>query len=410
MLTYQRIYEGSAALFVLFIVLFPKLAGISYMMLLLVFIGGLIKKELKFRWNPTLGLMLTLYLSYVLMKLTKNEPPDAEPYLEYKVALILLPLFFLFRINNLSRANLIPLALITAVLGLALAGLINAFMIYSDAMDCSVFAGSYFSFIHHPTYFSAYAFTAMIIVSSWSKNTSERKTRWVLRSLFFILCLVQFLCASLAGLVVLVIYLSVEFLILIRSVFGKRVFYVALLLTPFLIVLSFKMLPGLKAQYNTSVTYLQEYLKDPTQFISNKQTYVGGNETRLIMWTASYLELRDHPAGVGPGNLNRHLGERLESLGQPPQMVKKKLNPHNQYLQTGLETGIAGLIVLLSIVILVIYGAIRKSEWLLLAVILNLAFNMLFESMLQRQSGIVFFVFFISLLSVYPKILSSGHK
>ncbi len=305
---------------------------------------------------------------------------------------------------------MIPVTLITAVLGLSLAGLINAFMIYSDTKDYSVFAGSHFSFVHHPTYFSAYAFTAMIIVSSWFKRTSEKKLRWSLGLLFLILCLVQFLCASLAGLLVLIIYLGVECLILIRSAFGKRVFYFSLLLAPFLMFLSFRIIPGLKTQYNTSITYLKEYLRNPTQFVRDKQTYVGGNETRLIMWTASYLELRDHPSGVGPGNLNRHLGERLESLGQPPQMVEKKLNPHNQYLQTGLETGIAGLIVLLSMLICGISGAIKKSEWLLLAIILNLAFNMLFESMLQRQSGIVFFVFFIALLSVYPKILSSRHK
>jgi O-antigen ligase len=73
-------------------------------------------------------------------------------------------------------------------------------------------------------------------------------------------------------------------------------------------------------------------------------------------------------------------------------------NPHNQFLQTGLEIGILGLLALLLVVGVSWRIARQHKNYLLMAVLTSLVLNSLFESMLQRQSGIVFYSFWICVL------------
>jgi O-antigen ligase len=89
--------------------------------------------------------------------------------------------------------------------------------------------------------------------------------------------------------------------------------------------------------------------------------------------------------------------ERLSKYGFN-QLVKEDLNPHNQYLQTGLEIGIFGLAILLLFICLTMISAYNRNDFLMMILISSFAFNMLFESMLQRQSGLVFLSFWVGLL------------
>ena len=76
-------------------------------------------------------------------------------------------------------------------------------------------------------------------------------------------------------------------------------------------------------------------------------------------------------------------------------------NPHNQFLQTALEIGIVGLLLLLTLFGSTLRFAWKHRNYALLIMTACLVFNALFESMFQRQSGIVFFSFWICLLIVY---------
>ena len=119
------------------------------------------------------------------------------------------------------------------------------------------------------------------------------------------------------------------------------------------------------------------------------------------MWTASTLEILEHPFGVGTGNVDDFLKKRLLQLGQK-NMLEEEYNPHNQFLQSTLEIGIIGLLVLVLLLFFVLKFAFIDSNWLLGILCLNLIFNALFESMLQRQSGIVFFTFWICFFVAHP--------
>ncbi len=78
-----------------------------------------------------------------------------------------------------------------------------------------------------------------------------------------------------------------------------------------------------------------------------------------------------------------------------------KLNSHNQYLETQLTFGIPGTIVLFWILISLFIK--RKNSWsppLILPFLIIVMVSMMFESILVRQWGIMFFVLFYCILTM----------
>jgi hypothetical protein len=72
-------------------------------------------------------------------------------------------------------------------------------------------------------------------------------------------------------------------------------------------------------------------------------------------------------------------------------------------LQTTLEIGFIGLILLLTYIISLLKLAWIHKNAFLAIIVGGLFFNALFESVLQRQSGIVFFSFMLSLFAISIK-------
>ncbi len=77
---------------------------------------------------------------------------------------------------------------------------------------------------------------------------------------------------------------------------------------------------------------------------------------------------------------------------------KERYNCHNQFLETATQTGVVGLIVLLLVFAIPFYQAIKKKQELLFLFLSICFINFLFESMLQRIAGVVFFAFWYSFL------------
>lgn len=80
--------------------------------------------------------------------------------------------------------------------------------------------------------------------------------------------------------------------------------------------------------------------------------------------------------------------------------IKNNLNAHNQFSDTIIAVGVIGLILLLSFFIYPIFLWIKNKNFdiVFFSLLLIIAFNSLFESVLERQMGIMFFVFFYFLL------------
>ena len=80
--------------------------------------------------------------------------------------------------------------------------------------------------------------------------------------------------------------------------------------------------------------------------------------------------------------------------------IQYELNAHNQFSDTIIAVGVMGLILLITFFIYPIFLWIKNKNFdiVFFSLLLIVAFNSLFESVLERQMGIMFFVFFYFLL------------
>jgi O-antigen ligase len=116
---------------------------------------------------------------------------------------------------------------------------------------------------------------------------------------------------------------------------------------------------------------------------------VESNEVRLIMWKTSWEVWKSNFVyGTGTGDYNDELNSynlKKGNLGA----AKEELNSHNQFLNTSVQLGIFGLLVLCMIFIssFIVSG---NSIWKIM-VLITFIVNFLVESFLETQSGIVLF-------------------
>jgi O-antigen ligase len=122
---------------------------------------------------------------------------------------------------------------------------------------------------------------------------------------------------------------------------------------------------------------------------------MSGNQARLILWTISGEIIAEHPLGVGISGLDIEMSKRLHKLGFH-EMAAKHWNPHNQFIQLTAELGWFGLLWFLGILLAISRMAWQRRDIILAFLVSSFVLNALFESMLQRQSGIVFYLLFLS--------------
>lgn len=396
---YKKVYEVSLALMAFLMLVFPKLIAIGMIIHLGVTIFGIVKRKLTFGVNPMNVLMLLLYLAYLIGSIYTDHPDIAGKYLEYKMVLVLFPMLFSFRLKEQLSLKIPSIGLLIGVIALMVLGFIHSVGLYLETSSLTSFVSGQFSYIHHPTYFSTFAFVGMLVALEAKKQLWFREKQWEYIALLLLMILGQLLTLSMAGILILLIYAGVSILKWIHKRFGKIAFVTVFVLSPILLFFIVSTVPGISTQFETSKKFMMEYIKDPIAFVEVDQTYVQGDETRLIMWTVTSLEFAKNPMGVGTGNVDEVLDNRLLEFGQV-EIAGKDLNPHNQFLQTGLEVGIIGLLLLIGILAYAVYLGWLSKNAIIVFIAFNLGFNCLFESMLQRQSGIVFFMFWLCVMTV----------
>jgi O-antigen ligase len=142
------------------------------------------------------------------------------------------------------------------------------------------------------------------------------------------------------------------------------------------------------------------------ELFANHRESTESTAVRLMIWHTAAQIISDNPVGVGTGDGQYALMKKYEESGMTGAHALK-LNCHNQFYETTLAIGIHGLIVLIIFLLYILVTAIRKRNFLLLWVAVIVIINLFFESMFERQSGVIFFVFFTGLLlTSVPEIVS----
>jgi O-antigen ligase len=140
-------------------------------------------------------------------------------------------------------------------------------------------------------------------------------------------------------------------------------------------------------------------------------TSVESTQLRYFAWKASSELVRESVwLGYGTGDVEDVLIQKYKEKNYIG-LLKKNLNAHNQYLQTGLSVGIPGVLVLVIYFVVSFVWAFRhrNTAFFIYLIITFMAF--LFESYLETRAGVFYLAFFSSFfLSLNGSGNSAGQR
>ena len=246
---------------------------------------------------------------------------------------------------------------------------------------------SYWSLALHPSYFALYLSLA---IAAWCLLPIHR---WLPRvwsvTLLAVLCLGVVLSASkigwmlLAPLMIALLVLQWRDAVMRNTLLGMSGFSV--LGVAVLITAS----PYARDRVGEMFGAATGTTHDPASVTSS--------EVRWLTWgTAWELFRRDPITGTGTGDIKDELVRAYEMHGYTG-AAGKRLNAHNQFLQTAACLGAVGLLALIATILVPLFTQRPIDPLITIFLLLN-ALNWLVESMLEVQAGAVFFPLFAVLL------------
>ncbi len=406
----EQIYEYLLAATLMCFCFAPKSISLFVILLVIVTVVQVIRKKMKFVFSPVLLLFVLLYLAYTVGILFTDHMGEALGYLEKKLVLVLFPLLFSFRFQRRLDLRPVTLGLVLGTIVMTLLAIIHATQLYRLTNDFNnSFGSSHYSYIHHPTYFAGMVTITLLMVREGAQNKWKGFNSWTLGAYFLLTCLNLLFCFSFASLIFFFLVIAVTLAVYFYKRLPRYLFLALIVLLPILPVAAYYGNVHVQIEMDNAATDLGVYVRDPNTVFEKIRSNPSGNQTRLLMWTVSTQEFLEHPMGSGTANFDDKLGKRLRDKGLAD-YAEFKYNPHNQFLQVAVEIGVFGLLIFLSIFVCYFRMAKKYRFGLLFWLTLNLAFNCLFESMFQRQSGIVFYVLLFCLFTVYLQNRKSPYQ
>lgn len=119
---------------------------------------------------------------------------------------------------------------------------------------------------------------------------------------------------------------------------------------------------------------------------------------RLTIFKCATYIIKENPVfGTGVGDVMAELQSVYRNVDFKFG-YNNAYDPHNQYLRICLGTGVVGLALFLTTLITVLKMALRSGDWLVVGFMIVFCSSFLFESVLDRHSGIMIYAFFNSVL------------
>lgn len=335
-------------------------------------------------------LSIGFFAIYLISIAYSSNTTEAWSNVNKKMAFAIAPVLFL--VSNpyyLTRDH------IRLVLHLFSATLIVRFLFFLiRALNCLITRGAFpldefFDPLHH-TYLALYTLLALAFLYTELVDYARGSRRALLAVLGMMVLLVAYIIItqSRTGLVGLILLIGG---ILIHLVFVQKRIWLGIITIAAIII-------------GAGGVYILQ--PDTSHRLTNTiKGLAQGNSSddRLVITQTALQTIGENlPWGVGVGDRIDELQVRFKQNTSDQAIIDRHFNPHNQFLDTLLSTGVIGLLVLLSLVAIPFFVEKRDNVYLLLFISIT-AFCALFESILERQMGIQFFCLFYCLLLVDTK-------
>lgn len=344
--------------------------------------------------QPLALLFVSVYAAYLLGMITTAHFSDGAGNLLLKVSMLLFPIFFF-------APGKLLLPPISVVLRFFMLGcLLCCIMMMSVATYTYISTGTnHFTYTNltaplaiHPAYFSMYLLFSIITLML---PFLERKNNHLFGSavisgaaiVFFILMI--FLLSARQEMIALLLLLPAMLLYFFAR--KKKLLTgiaISAVMIGSLVVLIF-FVPEAKMRLEK----MQSQLEEPYNNYSPNSVTM-----RKVIWQSSGQIIRQHPLGVGTGDVTDALLRQYEvnNLLWP---LNDKLNAHNQFLQMTIAIGIPGLLLFFISIAASLKAAVVARQYVYLLFLLLILFCMITESMLESEAGVVFFSYFNALLA-----------
>lgn len=358
----------------------PAVSVISMVLLVVISLFKIIREKQKLSFHILSVLFLIVFFLHALSFFYSENISFALKELEQKLSFLIFPIIF-FALPKLTSIQ-IKSILNAFVLGSVASGIIlltNACIQYFDT-------GTFISYSYytallsgHPSYLGLYYIFAFFIVIYQIFNFEK----------VFDLKRFQFLETTLLGFILFTLYVNI-FLVVARM--------------PILVFLGIVTISTIFYFYKKKKLGLGILLAIAEFFIIAGSVYITPLSTRRFtnvkvdtrkeLWIAS-IKCIDTAPFFGHG-----IGDRKDKLmaqfkkDKLEYALSKKFNAHNQCLDTSIAIGIVGSLFLFLIFCVPLIWAIKEQNYIYIVFLLASLGCLLTESMLERQAGIFFILFF----------------
>ena len=393
-LIHQRLHLLFAAL-VAFCLPLNKLTPVCIALLALNWLleGDFRLKFIRIRIQLNLWVFLFFYALLIIgMLYTQNTRAGAFD-LQVKASLFIFPILLATKPIPSSEQRWVLAAFLLGIFSSTIYMLSVAIREYLNT-GLNHFFYQEFSILIHPSYLSMYINFAMAWLLYLTLQKDVFPTILFKVSVAFVLIflvLVNILLASKMGLLtmgLLFVGFSVYYTVTRRRFVLGVLGIAAVALLFFLIV---RLAPEVAGRINRAIAAVEYDSGD--DHAASESTSV-----RMLVWSAANSVIAEHFLfGVGTGDVKDELMKEYEKKGISNAM-EHRLNAHNQYYQVFISLGLAGFLSFLACLLLPLRQSIIRKQFVYFVFLILVMINLLAESMLETQAGVLFYAFFNAML------------
>ena len=316
--------------------------------------------------------------------------------LEVKLSLIFIPIIVLIAVD--FKKEIFNTFLKVFIFGGIVAVIICLIIsIYNFYFLDNIMAFTYqnLSYFHHPSYFAMYL--NFIVGILYYHSINPIKSFNINRPLTYILILLMtffiILLSSRTGWVSNILITTLFVIYSIKRKSFNKINFGFLLAIILIFTTIIKRVPSVESRANLLINYISHNI-----FETDKKTSsFSSSATRIIAWKCS-LELISEKIifGYGEGLSGVELN-KLYKHKDYKQLENRNLNCHNQFLQYFLDQGLIGGCTIIFFTIIMLFKSLKTKDYLYSLFLILITINFLTESMLETQSGVVFFAVFNTL-------------
>lgn len=273
-------------------------------------------------------------------------------------------------------------------------------LIGGSTVDKLVFHNFSAIYDQHPVYYAMFLSLALFYKLGYTKDGKNKLLYFFFN---FILIIGIVLCASKAVLAVNFLFYAIFFFLNIKQI-KKRIVYAVIIVVTLLSVINISFI---KNRFNEGLRFSSEILDfSPTNDFTKKKIFdyedksnISDLELRYILGRIGLYHLvKDNKLliGYGQGDTQDHLDYYYYSYNLGPNWNEGR-NLHNQYLHILVMYGLFSLLLFVGYLGYSFYKGIKHRNILHLFFLLMVSFVFIFEVVLVRNKGIIFFYFFNSL-------------